>query len=829
VTIDLDGQLRTYGEYLDGVAADLDVDRLEATWEIEAAPAGPGRLRGWRVAVVVAAAMLLLIGGIAALARILTEDTTPVTEPPTSTTLPVPTPDAVPLPGTQLVATGVSAFDIVTVVPADGLPLIGYWDADSMTVLKCGDPECASSTTILEVEGHSLRLAADAGGAQVIGFSVEGPDRSFVEMRICSDATCSKMTSASIPNANLMDVAIGTDGIPVVLYELTSVEPGRTTLLRCADSACSAFGVQADIGPGEDAAIAFGPDGNPVIAHMEPRQGRIGIVACSDPGCLGQVATTLTDGVVSEGSPETLVAIAVPSDGLPVILYDGEHPQTFEHGLQIIKCGDPECADAEAITVSRASVEEFAEEAASLAIGSNGLPLISYTADLFISVCADPGCLDGTIHRFLGTTALAVHVAVGPLGVPQVAYLNGGDLSLLTCADAACSQGTLTEPAEPLPPLEPLVSGTWSETPAAVAGFAPEANIEAIHGTSLGLIAFGYEGECLAEEFPFTCASNGYFSADGVSWRGFDAPPGAFGNIVETSSGLAVLAVADAADAAGGETIRTYSVWSSQDGESWTQVTVVGTRTGQFENRQGIDANELEQGHGELVIRGFEHGVGWAYWTSVDGAEWTRIPIDHASPDPGIPDSGWYAEELIVLPSGYLLLGNIEQCCDPYISTAAAWASDDLVTWEYLEDPERTRPYPFYTSSTTWSGGIFSAGLDCDEEGFCPDEEAVWVSQDGLGWTKATRDQAVFANVSLWEIEFGPGGPGLIGIGRHTDERTLGPVGVWTSADGLTWELIDSTEMVDLYVSAWIGGRFVAIGQSTGDPGLTSWIWTPGG
>ena len=301
---------------------------------------------------------------------------------------------------------------------------------------------------------------------------------------------------------------------------------------------------------------------------------------------------------------------------------------------------------------------------------------------------------------------------------------------------------------------------------------------------------------------------------------------------METSSGLAVLAVAEEADAAGGETVRTYSVWSSQDGESWAQMAVVGTRTGQFENRQGMVANELEQGHGELVIRGFEYGVGWVYLTSVDGAEWTRVPIDHASYDPGIPDSGWYAEELIVLPSGYLLLGYVEQCCDPYVSTAAAWASDDLVTWEYLEDPERTRPYPFYTRSTTWSGGIFSAGLDCDEEGFCPDDgEAVWVSQDGLSWTKATRDQTVFANVSLFEIEFSPGGPGLIGMGRHTDARTgsqVGPVGVWISADGLTWELIDSTEMVDLYVSAWIGDRFIAIGQSTSDPRLTSWIWTPG-
>src|SRR3990172_745428 len=65
-------------------------------------------------------------------------------------------------------------------------------------------------------------------------------------------------------------------------------------------------------------------------------------------------------------------SIAVGSDGLPIIAY---YDYT-NRGLKIVKCGNASCSAGNAVTVVDTARLEY--DYSSLAIGADGLPVISY-------------------------------------------------------------------------------------------------------------------------------------------------------------------------------------------------------------------------------------------------------------------------------------------------------------------------------------------------------------------------------------------------------------------------------------------------------------------
>jgi hypothetical protein len=142
-----------------------------------------------------------------------------------------------------------------------------------------------------------------------------------------------------------VSLALGTDGFPLIAYE-RNLGPS-VSVIKCNDPACAGGdetqSVVDDQGedPGQYTTVAIGANGNPVIAYWD-RVGALGqlvVASCNDSACAGGDETiTVVDGPSHVGQG---ISLAIGSDGLPIISYlDGPYP----HSLKVVHCGNPDCA-----------------------------------------------------------------------------------------------------------------------------------------------------------------------------------------------------------------------------------------------------------------------------------------------------------------------------------------------------------------------------------------------------------------------------------------------------------------------------------------------------
>ena len=156
---------------------------------------------------------------------------------------------------------------------------------------------------------------------------------------------------------------------------------------------------------------------------------------------------------------------------------------------------------------------------------------------------------------------------------------------------------------------------------------------------------------------------------------------------------------------------------------------------------------------------------------------------------------------------------------------ASVWRSEDGLNWEevaYLGD------------FTTLDG---PGSLDHGEAGYLVggsvgDQASVWYSADGADWTQVTLGPGGVGDVAVTAA-------GLVAVGtshRLTDEdwqtgESTGVGMVWTSADGLEWQVDDlelltplpaHSEFSDVYL---LDGRLVAVGSSFATPSPLDRQW----
>jgi hypothetical protein len=248
---------------------------------------------------------------------------------------------------------------------------------------------------------------------------------------------------------NYSELAVGTDGNPVISYFAF----GHLKLARCNDPACSGANEQlSQVDPSGTAtywytSIAFGADGNPVIAYLDMSSAIVAnadIVHCNDPACAGgdEGAPTAFDSFPT--APACCTSVAVTADGNPIASYFGA-----QH-LKVARCNDPDCKggdDAFYTVDGAAGVGKYN----SIAIGADGHPVISYydvaNGDLKVARCNDFDCAGGdeqlsTVDS-AGDVGQYTSIAIGADGNPVVSYYDAtnGDLKVARCNDAACSGG----------------------------------------------------------------------------------------------------------------------------------------------------------------------------------------------------------------------------------------------------------------------------------------------------------------------------------------------------------------------------------------------------
>ena len=190
-------------------------------------------------------------------------------------------------------------------------------------------------------------------------------------------------------------IAIGQDGLPVIGYQ--DADAGTVKLAKCINVACSGASVinTVDDPPtnyvGSYTAMAIGGDGFPVMSYRDSTAGALKVAKCVSANCSGATIVTTADDPPGTTSGY-YTSIAIGQDGFPVISYYDQANQS----LRVAKCVNSACTGASNLTTVDDQITNWVGQHTSIAIGNDGLPVISYqdatAGALKVAKCPKPTC-----------------------------------------------------------------------------------------------------------------------------------------------------------------------------------------------------------------------------------------------------------------------------------------------------------------------------------------------------------------------------------------------------------------------------------------------------
>ena len=193
--------------------------------------------------------------------------------------------------------------------------------------------------------------------------------------------------------------------------------------------------------------IIEGADGYPFVSYVDFYANTLKVFKCNAPLCEGPptaaAPVTYTPTTTAGGTVSGLGSdLALGADGFPVLSY-----YDTAAGLTVLHCEDAACS-TQGTNVVDGTVGADWYHRSSIAIGSDGLPVIAYyhgaNEDLGFVHCGNASCSSGVTTAVLdsvGNVGLNPVIEIGPTGFPAVAYHDATDSSihLITCEDLACT------------------------------------------------------------------------------------------------------------------------------------------------------------------------------------------------------------------------------------------------------------------------------------------------------------------------------------------------------------------------------------------------------
>jgi hypothetical protein len=251
----------------------------------------------------------------------------------------------------------------------------------------------------------------------------------------CNDPVCSTNTNTSFgigPSGTEPSVTIGSDGFPIIASH-TAVNGGRLNIRRCTNLTCTSSdplgGNEFATGPVTGPSITIGADGLPIIAYRRAATGDLHVLHCDDIACApGGDTDTL---VRSENDTGHYASITIGTDGLPIISY---HDATFT-SLLVTHCNDVACTgNDETTTVVDSAGRQHYGAWSSIAIGTDGLPVIAHAdfnaGRVRVTHCNDIACTgnDETSTRINGEASTVEgyrsSMTIGANGFPVIAHVR---------------------------------------------------------------------------------------------------------------------------------------------------------------------------------------------------------------------------------------------------------------------------------------------------------------------------------------------------------------------------------------------------------------------
>ncbi len=276
---------------------------------------------------------------------------------------------------------------------------------------------------------------------------------------LCTDIPDPHTSSAAhVPSGGFVagahsSIAVPPDGRPVIAFRTTNSNVDSLGFLRCGNVACSAGNVyrSLDSVAGQDvgsyASIAIGSDGFPDIAYHNETAGTLKVAKCGALDCAGgAIVATVDDHPVN--TVGAFASIAIGTDGLPVISY---HDSTAG-ALKVAKCVNVNCTGLNTITTVHNPPNDVGQNT-SIAVAADGLPVISYrdatVGSLNLARCTSPACNSGaaiTVVVPAGNVAAGRgDLALGADGLPVISYerteSQNSEVRVFKCGNAACNGG----------------------------------------------------------------------------------------------------------------------------------------------------------------------------------------------------------------------------------------------------------------------------------------------------------------------------------------------------------------------------------------------------
>ena len=164
-------------------------------------------------------------------------------------------------------------------------------------------------------------------------------------------------------------------------------------------------------------------------------------------------------------------------------------------------------------------------------------------------------------------------------------------------------------------------------------------------------------------------------------------------------------------------------------------------------------------------------------WTSADGKTWTRVPLDEAV------FGGYRIHDLVATPDGYAAIGTDGK------TSVAAWTSLDGVEWvrNSVDGFAQSEVGRLSINGLTYgpSGYVAVGWTSQPDQEWMLDDHIVIHSPDGTVWQRTNTTDLPLGGMKDVAVH----GSGYLAFG--VDWSGEGEPGVWESADGLNWTLID--------------------------------------
>lgn len=229
-----------------------------------------------------------------------------------------------------------------------GNPIVAYCDSGSVSLylVLCTNIIC-SAFNAPQVAASGAAWPAMVMGATFPTIAYQNPSTWRVRVITCQDPLCTTvnpfvaLTDPLTPNPNSgqgLSMTIGSDGLPIIFYYLTSGGGTGLRVHKCADEACTGGTTGWVDSSGINvvsSSATVGVDGKPVVAYRTAA-GASFLALCSSLDC--QVGTNIRTVVLSGALGS--VSVVIGASGMPIVASaDGG-------GTFIYQCKDYVCSTA---------------------------------------------------------------------------------------------------------------------------------------------------------------------------------------------------------------------------------------------------------------------------------------------------------------------------------------------------------------------------------------------------------------------------------------------------------------------------------------------------